>query len=169
MEENEIQKKSFSTDIEMSTAVLYDYLVHHAYSGTAGILGTCAGALGIMFFIKSGGTAYIYLILGLVIIFYLPVKLRLQAAKTMQLNSAYKAPLHYVLDENGITVSQNEETQTIAWDKCIKAVSTKQSIAVYTGKNNASLFPRKQLGDNLPAFVAVLAENMEPGKVRIRY
>lgn len=162
--------KEITLSVNMNANVLYDYLVYHAYSTASGILGTCFGALGVLAFLAQPGVDRVmYLILGVVLILYVPVSLKLRSMQLMQFTEAYKKPLDYVLNSEGITVSQGEVSQTIEWDKCVKAVSTRQSIVLYTGKNNASIFPRKQLGDKLPALVAVFAENMDPKKVRIRY
>ncbi len=165
---NEI-KKQVSFEVNMNSRILYDYLINHAYSGASGIIGSCFGTLGIIVFIRYGSQALIYLILGILLILYLPVSLRLKASQMMNLVESFKKPLGYVLDEKGITVSQGDETQSIEWDKCTKAVSTKVSIVLYTGKNNASIFPRKQLEDKLPALISVIAENMEPSKVKIKF
>ena len=160
-------ENSIEFDVTMSSGILYDYLISHAYTGGAGLLGTCFGAVGIVMF---AATNYVlYLIFGLVLILYLPIKLKMTSLQLMQMNETYKKPLHYRLDENGITVSQGEETQTASWDSVLKAVSTKQSIVVYTGKHNASVFPRKQLGDNLPMMLSVMAAYIDPKKMRIRY
>ena len=160
---------SIEFDVVMDKHILYDFMINHAYTGSAGIIGTSFGALGILLFLSSSCQNYIYLIFGLIMIFYLPVNLKFQCSKQMTLNPVYKKPIHYILDSNGITVSQDDNSQTVAWDKCTKAVSTKQSIAVYTGKNNASIFSRKQLGDKLPSMLAVLSEYMDPKKIKIRY
>ncbi len=159
--------RSLSFDISMSSKILYDYMVNHAYSGSSGILGTCFGFLGIIFYAKTG--YILYLIIGVVLLFYLPVNLRYRAALQMQNVESFKKPLHYEVDENGITVSQGEVTETVGWEQCTKAVSTKLSIVVYTGKANATIFPRKQLEDKLPVLIATIAENMEPQKVKIRF
>lgn len=153
--------------VSMNTKILYDYLINHEYTSSSGILGTCFGALGILFFVR---TSYpLYLIIGLMLIFYLPFNLWKQAARMMTTNPAYKMPLNYKLNSDGITVSQGEVSETAGWDACTKAVSTKTSIVLYTGKKNAFVFPRNQLVDKLSPTIAIIAENMEPKKVKIRF
>lgn len=170
MNEEIIYKKELDVSVSMSAKILYDYLIYHAYSTPAGILGTCFGALGVLLFFNAPSVDRVmYLILGAILILYMPISLKLRSAQLMQLSDTYKKPLDYHLDQNGVTVSQGDVSQTMEWNKCVKAVSTRQSILLYTGRNNASIFPRRQLGDKLPALVAVLAENMDPKKVRIRY
>lgn len=161
------KNKEITLDVNMNAGVLYDYMLNHAYSGASGILGTCFGFLGIVFFARTHFP--LYLIMGLLLIFYLPVHLRYRAAVQMQATDTFKKPLHYVVDVNGISVSQEEQTQCVSWEQCLKAVSTRKSIVVYTGKNNATIFPRADLGEYTAALIAVIAENMDPKRVKIRY
>lgn len=161
--------KSVSFDVHMNRAVLYDYMVHHAYSGAGGILGTCFGFLGIIMFFQGQEKNWLFLIIGLLLLFYLPVNLKYKSFMQMKLTEEFKKPIHYDVTSEGITISQDDKEQSVPWAQCYKAVSTRLSIVVYTGKRNASVFPRADLGDRLPALIAVIAENMEPKKVRIRY
>lgn len=166
------ENKNVSFDVNMDKNVLYDYMVHHAYSSAGGVLGTCFGFMGVLMFYRSyqlGEANWLFLIIGLLLIFYMPINLKYKAFAQMKLTEAFQKPLHYELDENGITVSQDDTSETIEWDRCLKAVSTRLSIVVYTGKRNASVFPRKDLGDKLPALVATISQNMNPKKVKIRY
>lgn len=155
-----------SFPVQMSASLLYDYLIHHAYTGSSGILGTCFGILGLIAYAKTH--FILYLILGIVLILYLPVNLRYRASLQM-LQPVMKQPLNYEFSETGFTVSQGETRQSVRWEQCTKAVSTSLSIVVYTGKNNASVFPRKQLGGQLTDLLAVIAKYMDPKKVKIRY
>ncbi|MBP3296844.1 MAG: YcxB family protein [Lachnospiraceae bacterium] len=155
-----------SFPVQMNASVLYDYLIHHAYTGSSGILGTCFGVLGLLAYAKTH--FLLYLILGIVLILYLPVTLRYRAGLQM-LQPVMKQPLNYEFSETGFTVSQGETRQSVSWEQCTKAVSTSLSIVIYTGKNNASVFPRKQLGGQLTELLAVIARYMDPKNVKIRY
>ena len=162
MSESELQ-----VTVQMTTGALYDYMIRHAYTGASGILGTCFGFLGILVFAKTGG--WLYLIMGIVLILYLPVVLAKNAAFQMKLNPVYKKPLVYDFSAEGIRVTQGETSQSLRWEQCTKAVSTGKSILLYTGKNNASIFPRKDLGTDAGALIAVLAKYLEPNKMKIRF
>ena len=49
-----------------------------------------------------------------------------------------------------------------------KAVSTQQSLIVYTSKVNASIFPKKDLGQRTAAVIEMISTHMPPAKVKIR-
>ena len=54
-------------DVKVTPSAMYDYLLHHTYSGMSGIIGTVFGVFLIMAFLA---TKYpIYLIAGIVVIF----------------------------------------------------------------------------------------------------
>lgn len=153
-------------DVKIDSGVLYDYMLHHTYSGAAGILGSAAGALGVVAFFMNGYP--LYLILGAVILIYQPVSLFLRAKK-QALSPVFKEPLHYTMTEEGVAVSQGETEQFQKWEDMYKAVSTGRSLILYTGKINASIFPRKDLGEKQVDVIAMISKHMPPKKVQIRF
>ncbi len=154
-------------DIQMSAKILYNYLLYHAYKGFTGIFGTCVGIVFVLAFSVNTDTP-MYLAAGLILILYTPLTLRTQAARQFLANEALKKPLHYCLDEEGITISQGETSQNIGWDVVTKAASSPSAIIIYTGKKNASVLPKKQLGERLPAVVQLISAHVAPEKVKIR-
>ena len=86
----------------------------------------------------------------------------------MLANPAFENPLHYVLNEEGITVSQGDEVQTQKWEDMYKAISTNKSIIVYTSKVNACIFPKRDLQDKTVHVIQVISTHMEPSKVKIK-
>ena len=61
--------------------------------------------------------------MGIVIILYLPWTLYIKSGQQAQ-NPAFKEPLHYVLDEEGIHVSQGEASECQKWQHMHRAVAT---------------------------------------------
>lgn len=154
-------------DVKVTTAALYDYLLFHTYTSLSGMLGTLVGAFLIIAFISKG--YFIYLIAGVVLIAYLPGALFMRAARQVQDNPAFRQPLHYKMTDEGISVSQGETEEKQGWDSCVKAVSTGRSIILYTSRTAASIFPKKDLGDQKDALIQMISTHMPPKKVRIRF
>lgn len=153
-------------DVKMTPKAMYDYLLRHTYSGMSGIVGTVMGVFFIMAFMS---TKYpIYLIAGIVIILYLPFTLWVKAAQQIQANPAFKKPLHYKMTDEGIEVSQEESSQQQRWEDCVKAISTGNSIILYTSKTTASIFPKSDLGEKKEALIAMISTHMPPEKVKIK-
>ena len=153
--------------IQIKSGDLYDYMLRHTYHGAQGLLGSCVGALAILLFL--GNHQVIYLIAGIVILVYLPWTLFLKSRQQMLTTPAFKKPLHYVLNEEGIMVSQDGVTECQKWEDIHKAVSTSKSIIVYTNPVNACIFPRRELGDSQQQVIAYISAHMDPKKVNIRY
>lgn len=156
----------YEVDVYVNTSALYDYFLRHVYTTFSGMLGTIIGVLMVTFYFVKG-VSVIYLICGIIIILYLPWTLYL-TAKKQALQETFKNPLHYAFYENGVEVSQGEVRQRQSWEDMLKAVSTSKSIILYTGKNSASIFPRKDLGDNAMGLIRIISTHMDPKKVKIK-
>nr|MCR4739757.1 YcxB family protein [Lachnospiraceae bacterium] len=89
-------------DVQMNTGKLYDYMLRQIFTSFAGIMGELVGVLLIIGFFLSKNA--FYLIGGIIILFYLPVALYLQAKK-QALSPAFKEPQHYRLSEEGIEIT----------------------------------------------------------------
>ncbi len=152
-------------DVKIDTGILYDYLLRHTYASAQGILGSAVGALGVVAFFLNGYP--LYLILGVILLGYLPVTLYLRARR-QAFNPMFQKPLHYRMTEEGVTVSQDGEEQFQRWEDMHRAVSTGRSLILYTSRVNASIFPRKDLGDRQTDVISAICTHMPPAKVQIR-
>lgn len=153
-------------DVNVTPGVLYDYMLQHTYTSPAGLIGAVAGALMIVAFFS--GASVLCLIAGIIVIAYLPWSLFLKSRQQYLSNPAFKKPLHYKLTEEGLEVSQGEEAQMVKWKDMHKAVSTPKSLILYTGPVNASIFPKKDLGEKAAGVIAIISTHMPPKKVKIR-
>lgn len=154
-------------DVKITCGSLYDYLLHYTYTSLQGLVGAGAGALFLVEYFVS--RQFLFLACGLLILVYLPVSLYLRA-KQQSLNPVFKQPIHYRMTEEGIEISQGEETQTHGWDVFYKAGSTMGSVLLYTTKRNATIFPKRQLQeqDVLGKVMEMISTHMPPKKVNIR-
>ena len=153
-------------DVKMTAGALYDYMLRHTYYSASGLIGTIVGALLIVWFFYGGGA--IFLIAGVIILLYLPWTLFIKSRQQMLSTPAFKEPLHYKITEEGIEVSQGEEVQSQKWEDMYKAVSTPKSIIVYTSPVNASIFPKRDMGELTFQVIEMISTHMSPAKVKIR-
>ena len=157
------------TDIKLTTGDLYDYNLRHAYTKISTLLATVIGLAGIAIGLCWRQSYWLLMIIfGTLLVVYMPITLLVKSSQTIALNPAMKLAYHYVLDDTGITVSQGENKETIEWDRIVKAVSTGRSIIVYTSAKGASVFPRKQVGEALPALIQTISSNLDPKKNKIK-
>lgn len=154
-------------DVKITADALYDYMLRHTYYSASGLIGTTAGALMVVCFFMRGGA--LFLLAGVVALLYLPWTLFLKSRQQMANTPAFREPLHYKLTQEGMEVSQGGETQTQKWEDMFQAVSTQRSLIVYTSRVNASIFPRKDLGELTPQVIEMICTHMPPSKVKIRH
>lgn len=153
-------------DVKITPGVLYDYMLYHTYTSAPGLIGAVTGALLVVAFFMGSGV--LCLIAGIVILAYLPWTLFVKSRQQYLANSAFKESLHYRLTEEGMEVSQKGEAQSQKWEEMHKAVSTPRSLIIYTSPVNASIFPRKDLGEKAPLVIEIISTHMSPKKVKIR-
>ena len=153
-------------DVKITPGVLYDYMLYHTYTSASGLIGAVTGALLVVAFFMGSGV--LCLIAGIVILAYLPWTLFVKSRQQYLANSAFKESLHYRLTEEGMEVSQKGEAQSQKWEEMHKAVSTPRSLIIYTSQVNASIFPRKDLGEKAPLVIEIISTHMSPKKVKIR-
>ena len=153
-------------DIKIEAGDLYDYMLRHSYNSASGIIGSCFGALLVVFAFGTG--QWLYLVLGAVMLLYLPWTLFIRSRKQILGNASFAKPLHYKLDEEGLTISQGEDSVQYLWEEMHKAVSTGRSIILYTSPVNATIFPKIQLEDKKPALSEMISTHMPPARVKIR-
>ena len=132
----------------------------------AGLLGSTFGAVLIIFAFAT--TQWIFAVLGVVMLLYLPWTLFVKSRRQILTNPSFQEPLQYTLDEEGLTVSQGEAQERMDWENMHKAVSTGRSIILYTSPVNATIFPKRQLGEERTAVVEMISTHMPPKKVKIR-
>lgn len=153
-------------DIKITAGDLYDYMLMHSYNSPAGIMGSALGA--VMIIVAFSSNRWVFLIGGVVLLLYLPWVLFIKSRQQILNNPVFKQPLHYRLDDSGITISQGDTATTQSWDDMVKAVSTGRSIIVYTTRVNATIFPKSQMGDKKSTVIEMISTHMAPGKVKIR-
>lgn len=84
------------------------------------------------------------------------------------LNPAFKKTLHYKMSDEGVSVSDGNDAMTVEWKDMFKAYSTNQSIILATGKNNAWIFPKHDLGEKRFDVIEMISTHMSPDKIRIK-
>ena len=98
----------YEFDFQMNEKTLADF---YTSNNAGGFIWPLLGAFAIVLAIISGGatpTAYriLYAVFGAMFIFYIPFDLKRKAKKQIKTNPYYAEPIHYILDEEGVTTIQ---------------------------------------------------------------
>mgnify|MGYP002860317107 CR=1 FL=1 len=153
-------------DVNMTTGKMYDYMLRHTFTSFAGIVGELLGIV-----LVAGAFVYnqwIYLVFGVICVLYQPVALYLRAKRQVTDNEVFKTPLHYTVDDKGITVKSGENTDSLSWEGIYKVVSTTRSVIVYTGRVNACIFPKEDMGAVKDTVIGIISTHLDPKQVNIR-
>lgn len=153
-------------DVKIEANDLYDYMLRHSYNSAVGIIGSCFGAMLVVMAVMTKQWAY--LVFGLIILLYLPWTLFFRSRRQVLSNPSFQQPLHYLLDDQGLTISQGEDSVQYLWEEMHKAVSTSRSIILYTSPVNATIFPKRQMEEHKSAVIEMISTHMLPTKVKIR-
>ena len=154
-------------DVQMTTQKLYDFNLQHSYRQPISLI---ASAVGVIFgFLFINYLKWYYLAAALLLIFYLPISLLRSSFMKVKMIDFFKEPVSYLLNDEGITVSAQGEEQMIPWSACTKACNTRQSYFVYTGRNSAFIFPKKDMGDKTADVLMMINTHMDPKKVKIKF
>ena len=143
----------YEFDFQIDEKTLYDFYVSHNLGGIAGILWPVLGVLAIVVAIISGDTTpvlyrIVYAVFGFLFLFYIPFDLKRKAKKQVEKNPVYAKPIHYVLDEDGVTTSQGENEAKVTWNDFVKMKLTKKSLILYMRNKNACVFSKEIFGED---------------------
>ncbi len=145
----------YEFDFQMDEKTLADFYMNYTFIGGAGFIWPILGVLALFFalFSTTAPAAYrlIYGIFGLVFIAYIPWDLYAKAKKQLKKNPYYANPIHYIIDEEGVTTIQGEQEAKVAWDYFSKIKKTKNSTFLYMRNKNACILSNSVFGDDFDA------------------
>lgn len=160
-------------DIKPQAKDLYRFNMKKTYTGMHGWVSVI---LSVLAFVMAGVTigqaealyTVIYLFCGVMFLCYLPVALWRSANRIIKTNEILSGTVHYELSEEGIRLTQGEESGDLKWNEVYKLVSDRKLVLIYVNRQNAYIIPRDQLGDKYGPLKELAAEQMESFRVRFR-
>ena len=85
-----------------------------------------------------------------------PVTLYFKSKAQVKKNESFSKPLNYTINETGITISQDEKSDTTKWNVMWKAVRYGNLVVVYVSTIRAFIMPVADIGDNFDKLVELL-------------
>ncbi|MDD6796703.1 MAG: YcxB family protein [Bacteroides sp.] len=161
-------------DVTVDEKDLIDYKIYHKYHAFSGwceiILGIILLLLGAYALMNQETMnltfALLALLFAVVFLIVIPVQLVLNAKKAIR-GEAFAKPMHYVIDEENITVSMGEDTAGVSWDMVYRVKDTGKSILVYFTPTRANIIPKRELGEQLEAVKNVMTAGA--GKYKVSF
>ena len=160
-------------DITLTAEDMYRFNMYQTYSGFHGWFSI---AFSILIFVVAGVTrgkieaAYtaLYIVFGIVFLVYPPVSLYLRSKRTLAMSEVLRGTLHYEVDEEGLHVSQKEESALLPWEQIYKMVATKHNVLVYSSRINAYVIPRAQLWESYAALQTQAAAHLPAYRLKMK-
>ncbi len=166
-------EKEVKFSVQMTIKTMYSFLMYHGYHGFAGIanLVLSGGAIGLLIAGVGKEDSFARLMLVLIALLFTvinPIYLLYKAAKQVKLTPMFLKPLNYVVNEQGILVSQETEKLLTEWEEVIKVTETKQAYYIYLSLTRSFLFPKESLGDQEQIFREILRKEVDSKKCRLK-
>lgn len=160
-------------DVTLEQKDMYRFSMYHAYSGVHGIASIIIAVLIFLVSINTYGHiefsyTMLYVIFGIVFLFYMPVNLYLRAKKQLLSSEVFKSALHYEVNEEGIKTSQNDASALLPWNQIYKIVSTKHNVLVYSNRVNAYVIPRNQIGTEYQTLKEIAGGHLENYRFKMK-
>ena len=142
-----MEQDTISFSVQMTVKDLYRFNMYHVYHSASGLVGLLLSllALGNLIISFDSLTDQGKTIMTIVALWFTvlePIMVYRRAKKQVKKIKSYHKPLHYTIGEQGITVSQDEESQTMEWNRLRRIVKTRQQILIYSSRVHAFIFPR---------------------------
>ena len=160
--------------IKIEERDLYRFNLHHIYTSSQGIISIILFLLLIVIWIMkfqefSLSARLIYPVGAMVVLFYIPMSLKLRA-KAQMTQEVFLQPLSYLLKDDGIEISSpaSEEPAELPWEYVYKISTWKEYLLIYSNRINAYIIPKRDIVAEYNTIVAFIKSHVEDYKLQIK-
>lgn len=148
-----------------------NFLFYQTYKGLSGWIGILISVVALVILATSYGNNdplknIMLALIGALFTIIQPIQLKMQSAQQVKINPAFKEPLEYMIDANGIKVKQNEEEVMVPWDGIRNVKETSKAIFVYTNPKAAFILPKEQYKDQYEIVKGLIKENLKDAQCK---
>lgn len=151
---------------------MFDYNVYHNYRHFQGLISLLLGivmlAVSVMAICADGNISYILItgFLGLFFTVITPVRIYLKSIQQVKLTPSFQKPIQYTISTEELIIEQDEAKAVVPMTEIVKAVDTGKSVVLYVSSLRAYIFPKRELGEQLPQVVEII-KNSGVKKVKL--
>ncbi|XCP84822.1 YcxB family protein [Roseburia hominis] len=165
---------SVKFDVKMTPKAMFDFMLYTSYTSLSGIIGVVFGGVTLYLGVRQTmlgyySTAATFFLFAGVFLIGNPLTLKMRSKEQVSKSPMFQKPITYELTEEGVKISQEDQSVVNEWKDFQKAISTNQSVILYISKVRALIFPREALGEQYGATVKMISTHMPPKKVKIRH
>lgn len=161
--------KDIEFDVDLTVPDLYVFSMRHTYFSISGVFGLVIsiGSLllcALRYSVMDRTALVALLIIGVLFTVVQPLMIYSKAVAQRKQNKDINAPLHYSLGEEGINVSQGEQTAFVHWYDVRKMVQTSKAVYLYMSPVRAFIFPKAQCGEQFGEMADMIQKMLEKYK-----
>lgn len=149
---------------------IFKFSLAYTYSGVQALLTIFMLAVGGYMIFRGANQpgGQVNIIFGVIVIALFvvinPLMLYVKAKKQAIENPVYKNPTYYTLQDDGIFVELGEESATIEWIRVYKITHFMGLTLLYTGKQQAFVFPDYELGNDKEKMLDYMKEHIKEAR-----
>ena len=161
-------------DVKVTEKDLYSFNIEQAYKGSQGVISLLFAVLLAAAAVLSaqkgntGGYVALYIIVGILVLLYVPFSLKSRVRMIMKTNEVFSKPLHFEIDEKSINVSQGEEMAQLPWEQVYRFVANDKRILIFSNRKNAYILSKEQLGDSYEPLKELAGSTLEKYRLKIK-
>ena len=146
---------------------IFKFSLAYTYSGVQAILTIFMLGVGAYMIVQGigqpEGQIFGVVVIALFVVIN-PLMIYVKAKKQAIENPVYKNPTYYTLRDDGIFVELGEESATIEWARVYKVTHFMGLTLLYTGKQQAFVFPDYELGDDREKMLDYMKEHIKEAR-----
>ncbi len=159
-------------EITITEKDMYRFNLYHAYHGFQGIIATVVGIWVLIMAVLTFGKVTpmytaLYAVFGVVFLVYVPGSLYLRSKSQIASSKVLRQALRYRIDEDGVHVSQGEETADLGWKQIYKMVSTKSNLLIYSSRVNAYVIPRDAIKEQYETVLGLAVGHLDSYRLKM--
>ena len=160
------EKQPIVIEVKLTVKDLWKFSMYHSYRGMQGLFNIIFSAAAVFLLIttwSSNSTSYRVLLVVCALMFtvWQPGILYLKAVKQAK-TPMFQNIMTLSFDEEGILVSQGEESLPIAWENISNVDRVRDMMILYMDRVHAYLLPDSVMGDKKTAVRGLIKEKLPP-------
>lgn len=151
---------------------MFDYNVYHNYRHFQGIISLLLGIVMLVVCVMAvradGNISYILItgFLGLFFTVITPVRIYFKSIQQVKLTPSFRKPIRYTVSTEELVIEQDDAKAVLPMAEIVKAVDTGKSIVLYVSSIRAYIFPKRELGEQLPQVIETI-KNSNIKKIKL--
>lgn len=159
--------------VDMKTKYMYIFQLRHSYLCISGVIGILVSVAMIVLLCMNYDTntdaQNVILVIGAALFTIIhPWNLFSRSVKMVKLTPVFQKPLNYKFDNEGITISQSDDSALLPWKDVTSVIETSSTIYIYTSPKNGYIMPKEQYADKVNQVKELINKSVDKEKCKLK-